>query len=58
MIPGDIMVEASGRHVHLTPEAVKVLFGQDDLTPKSPLSQPGQYAAKERVTIMTSKGEF
>lgn len=53
-----IMVEASGRHVHLTDEAIKVLFGKDSLTHKSDLSQPGQYAAKERVKLMTSKGEI
>lgn len=58
LMPEDIPVEASGRHVHLTPEAAEILFGKKELTPKNPLSQPGQYAAKERVTIMTSKGEF
>mgnify|MGYP004444003777 FL=1 len=58
VMEGDICVEASGRHVHLTREAVRKLFGKDDLTPKSPLSQPGQYAAEERLTIMTSRGEF
>lgn len=51
-------VEASGRHVHLTREAVRVLFGQEDLTKQSDLSQPGQFVAKERVKIITAKGEF
>lgn len=53
-----IPVEASGRHVHLTQKALETLFGRDSLTKKSDLSQPGQYAAKERVTLMTSKGEL
>lgn len=53
-----IMVEASGRHVHLTKEAIGVLFGKEELTRKSDLSQPGQFAAQERVRIVTSKGEL
>ena len=51
-------MEASGRHVHLTRQAVRVLFGQEELTKKADLSQPGQYAANERVKIITAKGEF
>ncbi len=54
--PG-IMVEASGRHVHLTEEAIQILFG-GPLHRKSDLSQPGQYACEERVTLMTAKGEL
>lgn len=57
-MPEGFLVEASGRHVHLTKEAVKTLFGKETLTKKSDLSQPGQFAAEERVTLMTSKGEF
>lgn len=56
-LPG-FLVEASGRHVHLTKEAVNILFGKSSLTKKSDLSQPGQFAAKERVKLMTSKGEL
>ena len=51
-------VEASGRHVHLTRQAVQALFGKDDLTKKADLSQPGQYVAAERVKIVTAGGEF
>ena len=32
------------------------LFGKEQMTKKSDLSQPGQFAAQERVTLMTSKG--
>lgn len=53
-----IMLEASGRHVHLNEKAIEALFGKKTLTHKSDLSQPGQYAATERVKIMTSKGEL
>lgn len=52
-----IPVEASGRHVHLSKEAVEILFGKDyELTPFKNLSQPGQYACKEKVTIIGPKG--
>ena len=52
-----IEIEASGRHVHVTQEQAKKLFGHG-LTPKRPLSQPGQYLANERVTVLGPKGEF
>jgi len=52
-----VEVEASGRHVHLTKEQVVALFGHD-LTPVKDLSQPGQYVAKERVSIRGPKGEL
>ena len=52
-----VEVEASGRHVHLTEAQVKILFGHD-LTPVKDLSQPGQFAAKERVTVKGPKGEL
>ena len=52
-----IPLEASGRHVHLTEAQAQVLFGHK-LTPKRPLSQPGQFLANERVTVVGEKGEF
>lgn len=52
-----IELEASGRHVHITEAQAQTLFGHD-LTPKRPLSQPGQYLANERLTILGPKGEF
>ena len=52
-----IELEASGRHVHLTAEAAKTLFGHP-LTPTRPLSQPGQFAATERVTLIGPKGRM
>lgn len=55
----EFMVEASGRHIHLSEEHMKHLFGDDHkLTPVKELSQPGQYACKERVRIIGAKGEF
>ena len=52
-----VELEASGRHVHVTKEQALELFGHP-LTPKRPLSQPGQYLAQERVTVKGPKGEF
>ena len=52
-----VPVEASGRHVHLTAEQARRLFGHG-LTPERPLSQPGQFLAKERVTVAGPKGVF
>lgn len=52
-----VPVEASGRHVHVTKEQALQLFGQP-LIPARPLSQPGQFLAKQRVCIRGPKGEF
>ena len=52
-----VELEASGRHVHVTKEQAQSLFGHS-LTEKRPLSQPGQYLANERVTVVGPKGEF
>ena len=55
----DIKVEISARHVHLSEEAVNVLFGEGHtLTPKKDLSQPGQFACEERVTVVGPKKTF
>ena len=52
-----VELEASGRHVHVTKAQAITLFGHS-LTPLRPLSQPGQYLANERVTVVGPKGEF
>ena len=52
-----IEMEASGRHVHVTGQQAQELFGHS-LTPDRPLSQPGQWVAKERVTVVGPKGQF
>ena len=52
-----VPVEASGRHVHVTQEQAMTLFGHR-LTPDRPLSQPGQFLAKERLTVTGPKGSF
>ena len=52
-----IEMEASGRHVHVTEAQAKILFGHG-LTPERPLSQPGQWVARERVSVVGPKKEF
>ena len=52
-----VELEASGRHVHVTKAQAQALFGHG-LTPKRELSQPGQFLANERVTVVGPKGEF
>ena len=47
------IVETSARHVHVTQEDLEVLFGKGyELTKKKDLSQPGQFASNEKVTIV------
>ncbi len=54
-----ILIETSARHVHVSAEALEVLFGKGaTLTKKKDLSQPGQYACEERVTIVGPKKEL
>lgn len=50
---GDIPVGISNRHIHLTREHVDILFGKGyQLNVQKELSQPGQYACKETLTII------
>lgn len=48
-----IPVAVSARHVHLAEDTIAALFGADyTLTPEQPLSQPGQFASKETVSLV------
>lgn len=54
-----VLIETSARHVHVSREALDVLFGRGyELTPKKNLSQPGQFACEERVQVIGPKGNF
>lgn len=54
--PGKIPIAVSARHVHLSEEHVKLLFGENyTLTSKAPLSQPNQFASQEQVTLVGPK---
>lgn len=49
----DIPIAISARHCHLTAETFATLFGADaSPTPDKPLSQPGQFACKQRVNLI------
>ena len=54
-----VLVETSARHVHVTQEALEILFGEGyELTKKKDLSQPGQFACEERVQVSGEKSSF
>ncbi len=55
-----ILVETSARHIHLTQEAVEILYGKGaELTVKKMLSQPGQFATgNEKITLVGPKGNL
>jgi propanediol utilization protein len=60
MLNGPVIpIEASGRHIHLSREAVEKLFGAGyQLTKVSELSQPGQFVCAERLRAKGPKGEL
>ena len=50
---GEVPIGISNRHIHLSKADVNTLFGEGyELTPLKELSQPGQYACKETLTII------
>ena len=52
-----IPIETSARHIHITQEDFETLFGPGTKpTFAKELSQPGQYACKERLTVVGPKG--
>ena len=53
------LIEVSAHHIHLTQEHVEALFGPgQQLTRHSDLSQPGQFACQEQLTIVGPKGRI
>ena len=56
---GKILIEVSARHIHLKDADVETLFGSGHkLTKKKELSQPGEFACEERVTVVGPKREI
>jgi len=54
-----VLIETSARHVHVSRADLDILFGEGyELTPKKDLSQPGQFACAERVTVVGPKREL
>lgn len=56
---GLVPVGLSNRHAHLSKAHIEVLFGEGyELTKFKDLSQPGQYAANEKITVVGPKGSL
>ena len=54
-----VPVGISNRHIHLTQEHIEALFGEGySLTKMKDLSQPGQFASEETVTLIGPKGKI
>ncbi len=54
-----VLVEISAHHVHVSEKDLEILFGKGHkLTNKKDLSQPGQFACEERVTVVGPKREI
>lgn len=54
-----VLVETSARHLHLSQEHLKFLFGKGhELTVKKMLSQPGQFACEEKVQVIGPKSSL
>lgn len=54
-----VLVEVSARHIHLSQADLETLFGAGhELTVKKELSQPGQFACEEKVTLKGARGEM
>ncbi|MBE6729325.1 MAG: phosphate propanoyltransferase [Ruminococcaceae bacterium] len=54
-----VLVEISAHHVHVSEADLETLFGKGhNLTNKKDLSQPGQFACEERVTVVGPKREI
>ena len=54
-----VLVETSARHLHVSREVLDILYGKGaQLTNKKDLSQPGQFACAEKVTVVGPRGEM
>jgi putative phosphotransacetylase len=54
-----IPAAVSNRHIHLSRDVLDILFGKGyELKQSKPLSQPGQYACEEKLTLVGSKGKI
>jgi propanediol utilization protein len=59
MNAGTIPIAVSVRHAHLKQSTLEALFGRGHvLEPRTPLSQPGQFAAVETVTLVGPRGRI
>jgi putative phosphotransacetylase len=58
VMPIAVPLGVSNRHIHLSADHLRALFGPAPLTPARSLLQPGQFAAKEVVAVEGPKGRL
>jgi len=56
--PKAIPIAVSARHLHLTQESFRTLFGDGEPTKLRDISQPGQFACKEQVNLIGPRGRI
>jgi len=57
--PGPIPIAVSARHAHLDRETLDALFGKgSELTVYKEISQPGQFAANEKISLIGPRGRI
>lgn len=54
----EIKIGVSARHIHLTEEDFKILYGDSNITKKCDLSQKNEFACNELVNIITDKSRI
>ncbi len=54
----DVLVGVSNRHLHLSATDARALFGPNGLQPERALTQPGEFAAMQRVTAAGPRGKI
>ena len=57
-MPYSVPVGLSNKHIHLTEEHYKILFGNEELKPEKWLKQPGQFGAYQKVELVGPKGSL
>ena len=59
MTENRVIIEGSGRHIHVSPSDLEALFGKGfALEMKKELSQPGEFASNSRIDLLGPKGEI
>jgi acetate kinase len=54
-----IPIGVSAHHIHLSREHLEALFGAGhELTPRTPLAQPGQFASEEQLSLIGPRGRI